>query len=289
MVFYLKINRNERYTFRNLQHWIHILEAMEDAVCYILCDNDSLQEEVLKRVVFKKDRPQFLKSCKSAPEMVHIVSHITDDKWRNAGYAHLTTFWHAKQNGYPCFWNIDADDTCICLSPERACEVLHAVEQYVRDNPMDIMSLDMWYSRTGRYHWSFGVTYTGSTCDWFRLMTRYCEDGELKSGQEVKNIDAYFSNLKEKAGLRAGTFYVENMKFIHYADDFFARPFASGFFHWKDGNLILPILLYCFGMEKAGLKPIAEDAVKIDPGVTDREGTDFLMDYALPHERERVW
>ncbi|MCI9569164.1 MAG: hypothetical protein HFG14_04570 [Lachnospiraceae bacterium] len=264
------------------------MEALKRVTYYILCDNDSLQEEVLKQVVFEKSRPQFLKSCKSAPEMIHIVSHVTDEKWKNAGYAHLTTFWHARQNGYPCFWNIDADDTCICLSPERVCEIFHEVEQYAGVNQIDIMSLDMWYSRTGRYHWSFGITYTNSTWDWFHIMKQYCEDEGLKSGQEVKNVDGYFSSLKEKTDLKAGTFYVENMKFIHYADDFFKRPFASGFFHWKDGKLILPILIHCFGMEKEGLKPIVYDVVKIDIGVKDREGTDFLMNYALPHERERV-
>lgn len=285
MVFYLKINRNERYTFCNLQHWIHILEAMEGSVCYILCDNDILREEVLKQVVFVKSRPQFLKSCRSAPEVVHIVSRITDERWANAGYAHLTTFWHAKQNRYPYFWNIDADDTCICLAPERVCELLGAVEQYVRDGQTDIISLDMWYSRMGGHHWTFGVTCTNNACDWLQLMEQYCEDEELKSGQKIKNIDAYFTNLKEKAGLRAGTFYAENMKFIHYADDFLKKPIGSGFFHWKDGSLILPILRYCFGVERAGLKPIVRDVVKIDIGITDQEGTSFLVNHSVPWER----
>lgn len=48
MVFYLKINRNERYVFRNLQHWINIIECMPDSHGYILCDNKELKQAVLK-------------------------------------------------------------------------------------------------------------------------------------------------------------------------------------------------------------------------------------------------
>lgn len=72
--------------------------------------------------------------------------------WKNAGYAHLITFYHAKQYHYPYFWNIDADDTCIYLLPERVGELLCTIENYVKKNQVHTISIDMWISKTQDSH-----------------------------------------------------------------------------------------------------------------------------------------
>lgn len=287
MVFYFKVNRKDLYTFRNLQHWIHIMEYMSDSRGFILCDNRDLKQAILERVEFSGDKVAFLESCRDTPDMEYLVSNITEECWRNAGYAHITTFWHAKENGYPHFWNIDADDTCICLSPLRACELLSEAERYATENQIVTFSLDMWVTRTKGHHWSFGVTYIDNTVDWYGVMTEYCENGEFKSGQ-IRNVDGYFSCLKEKAKLKIETFYAENLKFVHYSDDFLKRPDISGVFHWKDGKLILPILKYCLGLDAIGTLRIADGIVKLCIGITDEETAEFMFHYAAPGEQERL-
>ena len=197
-----------------------ILKFSPDAHCYIICDKENLEQEVLERVEFRDVKVEFLKSNKNTPELDDIVQNITEDAWRNAGYAHMTTFWHAKEHGYTHFWNIDADDTCICLSPERAWEMLSIVEQYVHEKQIDIISLDMWFTQTRSYHWSFGITYVDNTVDWFGNIRKHYKDEEMKARQP-RNVDGYFSCLRVCTELELETFCFNNLKFIHYADDFF--------------------------------------------------------------------
>lgn len=285
MFFYLKINRREKYTFRNLQHWIDIVEGIEGSDYCILCDNTILQKEVLEQVRFTKEPVAFLESEKQSADLNEIVPNITNADWRNAGYAHLTTFLDAEKKEYPCFWNIDADDTHICLESGRARELLCEAEAYARGNQIDMMSLDMWTTRTYGNHWSFGITYSNNRADWMSVMKRYCRDEELKARQ-IRNVDGYFSCLKTCTSLKIETFYFENLRFIHYSNDFFKRPDVSGFFIWKEGELNLPILSCCFGLEQLGRLPIAKQVIKLDIGITDEESTEALLAYALPFERQ---
>ena len=64
------------------------------------------------------------------------------------------------------FWNIDADDTRICLKPERTKQLLDQVKKITERESIDCMSLDMHASKagTGR-HWTFGITYTNNETD----------------------------------------------------------------------------------------------------------------------------
>ncbi len=285
MVFYLKVNRNEKYTYRNLQHWVDVMELMPESQYYILCDNPEVKQAIPEQVRFSNSDVKFLKSYKSLPKLNELVPDITDDIWRNAGYAHITTFWHARENSIPYFWNIDADDTYICLSPERICEMLHMVEGHMQDKKIHAMSLDMWNTKSGGEHWSFGITYIDNTIDWYGTMKRYCHDEKLKSKQ-MRNVDGYFSCLRACTDLKLETFYFENLRFIHYADDFFKRPHASGFYHWKEGYLVLPILFYCFGMEDFGRVPLAEGIIGFDMDITDEESREAMLNNALPDEKK---
>lgn len=292
MIFYLKVNRDEGYTFRNLQHWVNIVESIPYSRYYILCDKESLKQSIEEKVIFKTQEVEFLQSYRDLPELKYIADNITEEMWRKAGYAHLTTFWHAKENNYPFFWNIDADDTCICLFPDRVRELLAEVETFVKENKVDIISLDMWNTRTNGFHWSFGVTYVNNSNDWNGVMKEHCLDEAMKATQ-IRNVDGYFSCLRICSKLKIATFYFENLKFIHYADDFFKRPDTSGFFHWKNGELILPILRDCFGINSIGTVPIVKDIVPFDINITDEETTEFLMEYAQGHEKQllksRMW
>lgn len=47
MFFYLKVNRNEGYTIRNLKHWIDTIKHDRNNAFVIICDNDELRQRIL--------------------------------------------------------------------------------------------------------------------------------------------------------------------------------------------------------------------------------------------------
>lgn len=282
-IFYLKINKNRKYVFRNIQHWVDIIHEAPRPQCFIVCDSKELQESVVNQIDFYDIPIQFIHSSR-AKELNYIVTNTCTESWWNAGYAHLTTFYHARENHYNCFWNIDADDTCICLSAVRAYELLEKVKDYAKKFNIRLFSLDMWRtvakSVTGCEHWTFGITYTDNTVDWLEIMRMHATDPGVQELRLIKNIDCYVTYLNMIIHEKIETWYFENLKFIHYSDDFFEKPQASGFFHWKEGRLMLPILYYCFGAKSRGSLKIAEDVLKLDMNIKDEESTLFLLEYA---------
>lgn len=163
--------------------------------------------------------------------------------------------------------------------------MFHMVEDYAERKNVHIMSLDIWTTRLRGQHWSFGITYVNNTVDWYHIIRNHYHDEELKSHQ-VRNEDGYFSCLKLCTDLKIETYYFENLKFIHYSDDFFKRPDASGIFHWKEGYLILSIRRYCLGIESLGKLHVGKDLIKFDIGIQDEESRDALLNYALPKEKQ---
>lgn len=274
-VFYLKVNRNEGYTIRNLWQWITIADGyINDAIWYVLCDNDVLKDRILKEFVVKYPdiAEHFIKSIID-DESTFIVSNTTDERWRMAGYAHLTTFIHARDNHYSSFWNIDADDTRFCLNIERSRELLKNVEEYADQNKIDIFSLDMHTTRIGSgRHWSFGVSYTKNRKDWIAIMEKNCtEDHSIED--KWCNFDRFFRYIRNHSdNIKLESFYAENLKFFHYSNDFFWRLCESALYHWKNRHLIFPILHYAVGLknEKSCI-PIDPIVVRLDIGISDEE------------------
>ena len=269
--FYLKINREQPYTIKNLSYWLQIVALFPDYKKYILCDNDGLAEKVQREINVDWRDIAFIQSEREAEELNYIIQNVANERWKNAGLAHLTTFYHAKKNGVSQFWNIDADDTVFCVTKEKVAEILNTVEDYaMKDEQFGVIGLDMWYTFTKALHWSFGITYTNMDFDWFKVMKEHATDSVFKSNYDKRiqpqNIDGYFSYLRDfvldKQYLK--TFCVNNLRFIHYADDFFKRPISSGMFKWQDDFLILSILAYCFEDETCGKIRIPEDVVKFE-------------------------
>lgn len=275
MVFYLKVNRNENYTYRNLQNWIKTLEIYPNAVIYIICDNEEVKKNIFEKVNFGHALVHMMGSVEPSEEIKHFLVNTCDKWWRKAGLAHLSTFVHAKENGFKEFWNIDADDTYICLNEKRRVELLLTAEQHARSNSIALFSLDMWRTRYSGIEWSFGVTYTDNSVDWVKFILDHCLDKAYKK-IGAQNFDRYFMYLRELNIFSIETFYFENLKFIHYSDDVFYRIIKSGLYHWKEGYLELPILAACIDMEGLTHIPIAEDVVKLDIGIKDEEASDLL-------------
>lgn len=277
--FYLKINREENYAIKNLSRWIDAAFLL-DADCYIVCDSSEVKKKIEYDVPLYSS-PIFIESNKCS-EIAYIVDKIANRNWKNVAYAHLTTFWDARERGYKEFWNIDADDTRMCVTIDKMAHILAVAEECAKREDIDCFSLDMWNSETEGKHWSFGVTYVNSEIDWFMLLRDKCEDREYREmdNEGNQNVDWFFTYLKNQKLCKNESFYIENMKFVHYSNDFVEKPIASGLFHWKDGKLIYPFMYYGFGMQELGSFDIAEGVYCLDVTVDDYEGTEILAYYA---------
>lgn len=73
-----------------------MIEKIPEAEGYILCDNDEVKKGILEYVRFLDENIRFLESCKQSSELNDIVENITDDGWRNAGYAAPNNFLACK-------------------------------------------------------------------------------------------------------------------------------------------------------------------------------------------------
>ncbi len=288
MVYYLKINRKEEYTFPNLQKWMDVISSIPESKIYIICDELGLEDAVRNRVSHDQEI-EFIESERTDPEVQSIIKGFSNERWENAGYAHITTFYHARQNGFDRFWNIDADDTFICLPHGRVVELLTNVEKKAVTDQIPLLSLDMWYSKSCVKHWTFGISFTDNSLDWFSIMRDHLKDENYLGGAYPPNMDGYFSYLRGLTGdLRIDSFYAENLRFLHYSNDFFRRPWASGFYHWKDGKLSFPILRDCFGIDNLGTVVIPDEVIRIDIGITDEEAQRILIENCYKADRRDV-
>lgn len=282
MVFYLKINRNNSYVINNFKHWLAATMYYDNSIVYVVCDNPELKNLVEKTIIIDSDRVEFIESDRDRADMNHILKNICScTKWTRVGQAHLKTHWHADEHEYKRFWNIDADDTFVCLDPVRIVEMLKTVEEYSKKNGIAVNGLDMWRSMSIAENWvkgdnwSLGITYIDNSLDWKRIMLDYCEHYKEELGideyDEDVNLDWYFTYLRKKKVAKIETFYFENLKFMHFFDYFFNYPHLSMFCQWKEGYIHYPILENCFGTHKISKLKIADDVIAFDIGINEDE------------------
>ncbi len=258
-VFYLKINRDEEYTYLSLQHWLDTI-ALKKHDFFILCDNQKLERNVLRKIVFADSNIKFIRSMRNA-KLQKIVEKIATKWWSKATFAHLTTFFHARKNSITNFWNIDADDTMFVLDTKDIDNVLTNVEDYSVQNGIRAISLDMWHSRTRMKHWSFGITYINNFYEVYDICEELADSSWQKNYTECEiafNLDWFFTYLKEFKHYRIESFYVSNCLFIHWGN-FLINPIGSNVCYWQDGYLNYPILIYIYNDEVLGRIPIALD------------------------------
>lgn len=282
MVFYLKINRDNNYSVTNFIHWLKATMLYEGAITYVICDNPKLQQRIESQYDIENSRVVFIESERNNPRMNKVLDDICCcAKWFRVGQAHLTAHWHAKMNGYSNFWNIDADDTFMCLSPLRIVELLNIVEKNSKDNGIDVNGLDMWRSMSAHekwskgINWSLGITYVNNGLDWLNIFAEhshgYKKEMRIDENDNDVNLDWFFTYLKDKNAARIETFYFEKMKFIHFYDCFFDYPHLSMLCQWENGKIHYPLLSSCFKSHNYGEIPIADDVIRFDMNITDDE------------------
>jgi len=277
-VFYLKVNRYEGYTIRNIYKWIKVIACYDyvDTCAYIICDDEKLKKWIDEVVDFEGVHYEYI--CSTDDERILQFTDKYIGRIPGAAIAHLTTFVHAQEHHFDYFWNIDADDTRFCLSPQRNAELLQEVERYQKDNGIKLFSLDMWTTRSRKEHvWSFGITYVDNSINWLDII---CDFGNnrLSPPKHMCSIDGWIRHIKKNSDINIQGYYFENLRFIHYTNDFFFRANLGEFVHWKNGYMDMPILSACFGLENTKAIPIAEELIKLDIGITDFETTkDMVM------------
>ena len=200
----------------------------------------------------------------------------------------MTTFLHARDNGYKDFWNVDADDIGLYAKPRRIAKLFKKVKSYSNETKSTLMALDLWRTFEFGGHWSFGVVYTNNSTNWLDLMKAHCKDKALRdnygSVSSQINVDWYCTYLKEIGAAKIETFCVENLRMIHHHNDVYRNPLC-GLKYWQGGRCYFQNLSDSFGMGEAGSLTISEDIINFDIGITadesmrqlKRHGTDRFM------------
>lgn len=268
---YLKVNRMSEYVALCVQQWVDVAQTI-GADYFIICDDVKLKYHLLRNVLFPGKDIKFMRSMRR--KLRHVSKTVADKKWEKAACAHMTSFYHADKRGVKNFWNIDADDTMLCLQPGRVAEALKIVQSVAEQHDISTISLDIWRSMTSGRHWSWGVSYVQNNVDFCRIFNENKDLSwlELTPGMEV-NIDLYFNHLSKYFGIKVETFYVENMYFIHYGDFMNAPRLLAGVYFWHEGKLTFPIRKYIHKFR--GTVNIA-DCIKVDIGAEEKEGNYFL-------------
>ena len=273
-VFYLKINRLADYTLPCIQHWVNIIGS--DANIVFVCDNPTLQHDVLKYIAFPSENYSFIPSLRRLTRP--ISKWIGTKWWKKATDAHLTTFIHAELNKVNSYWAIDADDTMILQSPEAVKAMLCQVETYAKMKRVDIFSLDMWRSRTKGQHWSLGIVYVNDNkkvLDCARANRSLDWIESFKHLDVAFNFDWFVNYLNNNHFISAKTFYFESYYFIHWGN-FLRNCIGSSICYWSEGNIYFPVMRDVFQCEDLGVLPIA-DCVKFSDESTLEDGLHFLV------------
>ena len=235
---------------------------------YFLCDDRKLEREILQKCVFEHGDIPFIASMKW-----HLRRRAkflyTSKRWRNAAYAHMTTFYHARRIGANRFWNIDADDTMLLMPGVKVSEAMRQVEKIVEDENLSAMSLDMWYSKTRGVDWTFGVTYINDNIDFCRIFesVRDYSWTEPFRDYEVRfNFDWYFTYMKHIGGYKIENFYVDRCYFLH-GGDYLISPCSAWLCVWRDGQAYYP-LADVLHVSEIREFPIV-DSRRIDVGISE--------------------
>ena len=287
-VFYLKVNLEYNYAFVAIQHWINIVNEM-DADFYFVCDKKDLLKSILQRIRFKNSNIKFIKSIRHP--LKRVIKNLTTPNWENAGYAHLTTFYHAKKLGLNHFWNIDADDTSLVAEPKKIVQILKSIQEDARKRDISITSLDMWRSRSWGKQWTFGISYTRNIDKFIEIFNNAKKtwQDKYKNCDNGLNVDWFITYLMDNKFLNIETWYVENMYFIHWCRDgnFISNVLGSYLCYWKQGKIV-------FQNEKLGELQISTDCKKYDFNISEEDSLLALQNRIsyLPHTRpvlKKLW
>lgn len=287
-VFYLKLNRGDGFSWQYADIWMEAISALKDPYVYFVVDQEYLKDHLQRWFDFHGVPHEIIGSARNSLELQSIVHNFAPN-WRNAGYAHGTTFLHARDHGFDNFWNIDIDDITLYVKPARFVEILNTVKSYAGKNNVHAFSLDCWYTVTNASHnashWSFGVTYIRNSVNWLEIMKRNCGDEFKKfvpgNVRSFTNVDWLFTYLRAINQVNIETFCVENLYAIM---NNVGNPYTdvlSSMRYWHEGGLYFPLIVRDFGMGDIGRLQMPNDVIKFDIGLTEEEAMERFREIAL--------
>ena len=267
-VVYLKINRLTEYALMCIQNWLTIIFYM-DGDYFFVCDNKELEREIVRKCCFRDGDIKFLASRRK--ELKEVAENLWTGSWEMATYAHLTPFYHAKENGIKEFWAIDGDDTMFFLYPEQVVDVLNQVQSISRNDDISALSLDMHWSQMKGKHWSLGVLFINDNVDFCHIFeeSKGFEWTEpYKEIDDVFNLDWFFNYIRDSRLAKVETFYVEDCYFCHWFPNILRYLIGGNLCFWHDGKVTYPILKDIYKNEELGVIDIADSyQIKLDVGL----------------------
>lgn len=245
--FYLKVFTDKPFTTLCIQQWLDVANILKTKV-FVICEKQKLINQIKNECVWdgkpvRESDITFFPADFSS--LKPLAQELVVPVWVNAAVSHLTTFKHASENEFECFWNIDADDTFFSLTPHQIANVLQRVKDEFNNKSLNLCSLDMWHSLNGGRHWSFGVCLTRNTPNFFELLIKNkhgCHLDFKSIPEHVRNLDYFVTFLPRHAPeFKIGTFYVKNAGFTHFGLFLAAYP-GVGTVIWHNKELLLPFI-----------------------------------------------
>ena len=274
-VFYLKINRIADYTLMCIQNWLTVIFYM-DGDFYFVCDNKQLEREIVSRLTFRDGDIKFMPSRRK--KLKNVAKNLWTGSWEMATYAHLTPFYHAKENDIKEYWAIDGDDTMFFLYPEQTIKVLEQAQKISKENGISAFSLDMHWSQMKGKHWSLGVLYINDTvdfCNIFENVNGLDWTEPYKDIDDIFNLDWFFNYLRDNHVAKIETFYVEDCYFCHWFPNVLRYLIGGNLCYWHNKKIVYPIIKEIYQNEKLGMIDI-EKCYKISINTTLEEGRKFM-------------
>lgn len=273
--FFIKANRNSEYLILCLQKWIDIAAALNRKIV-LICDNKQTLDKIKKRIKFHDPDIEIVSSIKGS--VFSESKKMLDECWIKAACAHRTTFFYAKKYKADRFWNIDGDDTLLCIDTIKAAEIIVKAEQYAEQNKLDAFSYDMWCSNSRSVHWSFGITYLKNRSDWEQIFAKFANKSwhnKYKVPGTYMNIDWLFTHLRNIKAINAGVFAVENLFLIHWGD-FIRNCIASNISIVKNNQIIYPISKYILKRKDLEEVPLWKETVKLEIAIDEEDSQNYL-------------
>lgn len=279
-IVYLKVNRISDYLFPCVECWVEIFKLSPNAKIFFICDKSKVQWVIENNIDLRGLDYEFIPSAYDSEELQFIVNQTLVPSWKNAGFAHLTPFLHARDHGYEDFWNIDADDIRFFLEPAKAIKIFDAVEKFATENQIKIFSLDTFVTIQLGIGWMFGVSYTKNDFNWINEMIKYCRDEKLMQHFhhtiEDRNADYFFTYLRIMKLIDGiESYYVENLRFMHAYPDYYADP-VCGIRYCSNDRYYCSLFVNELGLGEDGSIKIDDEVYKIDVGITAQDSYDYL-------------
>ena len=279
-VVYLKVNRISDFLLDCVECFTEIFKLSPDTKIFFICDNPKTQWVIENQINLQGLDVEWIPSAYDSEELQFLVKRMLIPSWYKAGYAHLTTFLHARDHGYKDFWNIDADDIRFFLEPAKALKIFDEVERVANEKHFKIFALDTFVSYQLGICWTFSVAYTKNNFDWIGTMIKYCSDDkflqQFYTTVEDRNVDyfmTYLRIMKYVDGIE--TYYVDSLRFIHEYTDHYSGPMC-GMRYCENGRYYNSIMMHELGYGEDGSIKIDDEVHKIDIGITAQDSYDYL-------------